>query len=380
MKLEYIQDLVSVIIPTYNQEQTLLETLNSVFSQTYRPIELIVIDDGSSDNTKMIVNDFIRKHEEINNFKIYYFFQENRGASSARNKGLLESHGEFIQFLDSDDLLDEDKIHHQIIQAKHNINSIICGNWMYFQTINGDKVISHSNKIMDMSKDIITQWIEGIFFPPHSLLWPRKIVIENGPWDESLTREQDGDYFIRAVLNDYSFKMVSSAASYYRVYSKPNSSISTTSSVSAVSSRIRVISKLRYALIRKGKFSIYQQKIAEYYKNIAITYAFIDNEIIEQCFEEYKNLSPKWSEKNLYYHFLAKSMRLVPNDSYYDRKLRFDAKKRFKNIINQFREKTFIKCFFNLIALIFIHPIWIFKIIIENISKQRVKADNEISN
>ena len=79
--------------------------MDSVYKQTYRPIEIIVVDDGSTDNTCQVINEWGSKYAEDNGFRLQYFFQENAGAPVARNLGMIESQGEFIQFLDSDDLL-----------------------------------------------------------------------------------------------------------------------------------------------------------------------------------------------------------------------------------------------------------------------------------
>ena len=93
---------VSVIIPTYNRKDFLIEAIESVLAQTFLGYELIVVDDGSTDGTKKVLADYGNK--------ITYYFQENKGVSSARNFGIQKSHGRFICFLDSDDLWLKDKL------------------------------------------------------------------------------------------------------------------------------------------------------------------------------------------------------------------------------------------------------------------------------
>jgi len=97
---------ISVIIPAYNRANYLTEAINSVLSQTYRNFELIVVNDGSQDNTEEILKKYVGK--------IKYFYQENNGVSSARNKGIDNSKGEFLCFLDSDDLWEKKKLEKQI--------------------------------------------------------------------------------------------------------------------------------------------------------------------------------------------------------------------------------------------------------------------------
>lgn len=102
--------LVSIIIPCHNVEKYIGECINSVLNQTYSHIEIICVDDGSSDGTKNILNDYQNKFPE----KIFFFFQSNQGAPFARNKGLSVAKGKWIQFLDADDLLLPEKIHRQV--------------------------------------------------------------------------------------------------------------------------------------------------------------------------------------------------------------------------------------------------------------------------
>ncbi len=97
-------DVFSVLVPTYNRANSLIRTLNSVHLQTYSPIELVIIDDGSTDHTKEIVNKWILDHQ-ASDFNIIYQVQNNQGVSSARNKALAVSSGYYIQYLDSDDTI-----------------------------------------------------------------------------------------------------------------------------------------------------------------------------------------------------------------------------------------------------------------------------------
>lgn len=113
MSQEYEPGLVSVVIPTYNRAQLLLATLSSVAEQYYRPLEVIVSDDGSIDNTPDVTKAW-SKSVENDNIDVRYIHFPNAGAPTARNRGMAESHGEFVQFLDSDCLLASEKISTQV--------------------------------------------------------------------------------------------------------------------------------------------------------------------------------------------------------------------------------------------------------------------------
>ena len=109
--------LVSIIIPCYNVDQYITTCLKSAINQTYQNIEIICIDDGSTDKTKLKIQDFILKHPDNH---ITYIHQDNRGASAARNNGIRNAKGDYLQFLDADDQILKEKIDNQINLASIN--------------------------------------------------------------------------------------------------------------------------------------------------------------------------------------------------------------------------------------------------------------------
>ncbi len=112
----YIEGLVSVIMPIYNAEKYLTTTLNSIFSQDYKDIEIVLVDDCSKDKSAEIIADFQKTHPEI----VYHLQEKNMGAGIARNKALELSRGQYVAFLDSDDIWMPDKISRQIDLMKVN--------------------------------------------------------------------------------------------------------------------------------------------------------------------------------------------------------------------------------------------------------------------
>lgn len=110
MEKEYRQGLVSVIIPVYNSGRVIESTLKSVFAQTYKDIEIVLVDDCSTDNSREVIEKLQNEHHEI----IYYRQQTNQGAGAARNKALELANGQYVAFLDADDLWKPEKIQKQI--------------------------------------------------------------------------------------------------------------------------------------------------------------------------------------------------------------------------------------------------------------------------
>lgn len=110
MRKEFVDGLVSVIMPVYNAEKYLKGALDSVLSQAYRDVEIVLVDDCSQDNSAEIILEMQRSHPEI----VYHLQDQNRGAGAARNKALELANGRYVAFLDSDDLWLPDKIQRQI--------------------------------------------------------------------------------------------------------------------------------------------------------------------------------------------------------------------------------------------------------------------------
>lgn len=114
---------VSVVIPVYNMEKYIIDCLNSIVRQTLSDIEVIVINDGSTDNSGILIRDFIKEYSNIN-----YYFQDNRGVSIARNKGIACAKGEYIYFLDSDDCIAEDFLESCYNKAtSEKADFVVCG-------------------------------------------------------------------------------------------------------------------------------------------------------------------------------------------------------------------------------------------------------------
>ena len=122
---------ISVIIPTYNRANFLIKTINSILNQSVVVDEIIIVDDGSTDNTKEI----------LSSLNIKYIYQENNGVSSARNRGIVEATYDWIAFCDSDDIWHENKIEEQIKFHKQNQHILI----------------SHTNEIWKFNNKIIKQ-------------------------------------------------------------------------------------------------------------------------------------------------------------------------------------------------------------------------------
>lgn len=210
-------DLVTVIIPAYNAASFIKECIDSVLNQTYKNLEIIVVNDGSIDQTESILKGYTDK-------RLFVFNQKNKGCSAAKNKGLEFVKGDFVQYLDADDILSNDKIEIQVKALKENINSIaVCKTVVFKLNIND------TNEEIDT--DLISKGGSGKEFllrlwgsegrigmvQPNAYLVPINIINKIGTWDESLSPspDEDGEYFARALIT--SDKVVfTKGINYYR--------------------------------------------------------------------------------------------------------------------------------------------------------------------
>ncbi|MEN4054261.1 glycosyltransferase family A protein [Sulfurimonas sp. NWX79] len=180
---------ITVIIPTYNRYELLKRAITSVYAQTHPPKELIIIDDGSTDNTKQITKDFP---------DIIYIYQENRGVSCARNVGIKATKYEWIAFLDSDDEWDEKKLEKQV--SFHESNPDILMSYTAEQWIRNGQVIKIPKKYRKVGDDIFMENLSYCNIAPSSVVMHKKLFESVGLFDESLPVCEDYDLWLRILL------------------------------------------------------------------------------------------------------------------------------------------------------------------------------------
>ncbi|MCK4821093.1 glycosyltransferase family 2 protein [bacterium] len=177
---------VSVIIPTYNRSGLLREAIASVLKQSFEELEVIIVDDGSTDDTRTVV-------ESIDDCKVKYFYKSNGGAPSARNLGLRKSRGEFIAFLESDDQWPEDFLQIIVRHLENNKDYGAAYSSIVVVSSGGQKVKSHCCKSGWLTIDMFRK---GFVWPSASVF--RKSVWKDLWWDESLNKSYDDcDVFLR---------------------------------------------------------------------------------------------------------------------------------------------------------------------------------------
>lgn len=205
--------LVSILIPAYNSQEWIAQTIESALAQTWPNKEIIVVDDGSTDQTLRIAQQFAAANVQVAT-------QANQGAAAARNTAFSMSRGDYIQWLDADDLLAPDKIERQMGRVATGLGprTLLSGAWGYFRYRKSKAEFTPTRLWNDLSP---TEWLLGkmghnLHMQTDNWLVSRELTLAAGPWDVALWRDNDGEYFCRVLLASDGVVFVPEARSYYR--------------------------------------------------------------------------------------------------------------------------------------------------------------------
>jgi glycosyltransferase involved in cell wall biosynthesis len=185
--------MISVVIPCYNSEEYVGRAIESVLRQTFNDYEIILVDNGSTDNTLSILESYKNKYSS----RVKVLQEPKKGAPAARNKGLNEAKGEWIQFLDSDDELLPQKLEEQMKAARHSGADLIIG-FSYKHYVNRSGVQEKMVKWAEC-KNVWKGLITARLGNTSSNLWRKEAVLAVNGWDESKTSSQDGSLLFKML-------------------------------------------------------------------------------------------------------------------------------------------------------------------------------------
>lgn len=211
MPESYVKEpIISVVIPAFNSEKTIRETIDSVLQQTFIYFEIIIINDGSQDSTLEII-------EQIKDERIKVFSFENAGGNISRNRGLKLARGEFVSFLDADDLWTSDKLKSQLDALRNNLDAQVAYSWTDYIDEHGNFLVAgiHITENGDVYEHLlVNNFLENGSNP----LIRKEVLVELGGFDESLDAAQDWDMWLR-LADKYNFIGVPSVQILYRTTS-----------------------------------------------------------------------------------------------------------------------------------------------------------------
>jgi glycosyltransferase involved in cell wall biosynthesis len=291
--------LVSICIPVYNAASYLEDCLRSITEQSYKNIEVIAIDNGSTDESLDIITNY--KGQNIITGR-----EPGKGAAKARNKALKLAKGKYIQFLDADDLLSADKITKQVSALEAEPGKLaVCSTIYFFDNNLADNIgpTEYDEQFLYDTNDpvsfMINLWGGNTFkanmVQPNAWLTPMELIARNGLWNETLTLDDDGEFFARMVLNSAGV-VKTGGFNYYRKHRKSFNNLSSQQSRPALQSAFQAILLKKQALFYHTRSEPAKKAIYKQLKELAIRcyhyypelYQEIDKELRE--FDNYEFL------------------------------------------------------------------------------------------
>jgi glycosyltransferase involved in cell wall biosynthesis len=279
-------DLVSIIVPCHNSERFLVETLESAFIQSYPHTEIIVIDDGSSDRTAEFISSYGNR--------VRADFGPNRGASAARNRGTALARGEFIQYLDADDLLVPDAIERRVAALQATGADVAYSDWEKLVEVEPgtfevcERIV---RRVEDVHANPVIALITYFWAPPAVLTYRRSIVDKIGGWKDWLPVIQDARFLQDAALVGGRFAYVSGVGAKYRVHR--GASLSRRSEADFVSDVFRNTCDLQSRFEAPDKMSAEMRRVfARMYGDTARALFFHDRAAFRDCTKRLYEMEP----------------------------------------------------------------------------------------
>jgi glycosyltransferase involved in cell wall biosynthesis len=207
---------VSVIVPCYNLGRYLQKCLDSIFNQNYNDFELLIVNDGSTDDSGSYIEDYIRNNKKQNSIK--YIVQDNKGLSGARNTGIVNSKGKYLTFLDPDDKWTKNSLRTRLTEFENDSSIGIVYTDTYLER---DNIL-----LKDTYVDLLDNVFDGYIYPNilnyNFIIMPtvmvRRTVFDAcGLFDEGLRRAEDYDLWIRAAKYGWKYKFINKPTAYYSI-------------------------------------------------------------------------------------------------------------------------------------------------------------------
>ncbi|WP_183578605.1 glycosyltransferase family 2 protein [Mucilaginibacter sp. X5P1] len=285
--------LVSIIIPVYNSENHLEETILSALNQTWPNKELIIVDDGSTDGSLAIA----KKYE---NSTVKVFSKINSGSGSTRNKGIIEAQGEFIQFLDADDLLSSDKIAKQMELLIPDPGKVAICSTVYFfddeDPYKGASLPYHDGFLYD-TNDPAAFLIDlyggnnsiGSMIQTNVWLSPAAVIKKAGYWSEFYSPDDDGEFFCRVVLASTGTVFAKDCFNYYRKY-RLGANLASAKTKQAINGKYRSFLLKKQYLLQATSNPLAKKALANAAMNLAVESFDSDKQLSDTILAEIKAL------------------------------------------------------------------------------------------
>ena len=276
--------LISIVIPSYNRASLIIDAIESCVGQTYRPLEVIVVDDGSTDNS-------VEKIEQWNNsnfnndFSLKLLKQENQGGNVARNNGIKNAKGSFVAFLDSDDLWERSKLEKQIIflLEDSSVGAVYCG--LRQIDIDSGKLLSDSERLYAEGYILSQILVKDVTAPTSAYLVRKKVFQDVGYFDDTLKARQDWDMWIR-ISEKFKVRAVHENLMDLRHHCGTRTATNPDNEIQAY---IAIRNKYSHLLKQQG-FKIKRSAAANFYKRLGRVYFHYKNSRFIAIFYYFRSL------------------------------------------------------------------------------------------
>jgi len=294
------QPCVSVVIPCFDAGGTLAEAIASCLGQTYTALEVIVVDDGSADNSCAVAARF--------GARITLARSGHRGGCAARNMGIALSRGRYLQFLDADDWISPCKLEDQVRHLEATGADAVYGDWRW-QLEEQGRARLMPVAVGGCAGDRLAGLLSGTWWVPcNALLYRRSLLERIGGWDECLHANQDGDLLIRALQSGAAVDYAPGMLSVYRSV-RGRASVAGRSDPEAVRSRLMILERAEAQLVTSGAVTDEYQRVfaAAYYRLARAAYAG-DRRLSERCLQCSRRAAPNWRPGGTLAHRVGRAL------------------------------------------------------------------------
>lgn len=285
-------------MPAHNEEEFVEEAITSVLDQSYDLVELVVVDDGSTDATAATVTDHEPHLRLINT--------SHQGASHARNVGASAATGEFLVFCDADDVLGPNVLE-GLVEAQMSVDNArivtVC-DWAYLISNESGEWVKKppgDASFELQTEDALRAWISGRFYPPCAVMWSRQLFDEIGGWDESLSANQDGDLVMRGLASGGRIVKSDTGRSFYRQHSD-GERVSDRRDEEALRSHCKVLRRVEMMLQEDGRLGAYRVDLGRAYHGLAKNFYRVDNDLAIRCERRGRQLAGSQSVVGSQFH------------------------------------------------------------------------------
>lgn len=258
---------ISVIIPCFNAERYVAQTLGSVLDQTLKPVEIIIVDDGSTDGSLDILRRFAAACPQL----IRVCSRKSGSAARTRNLGAAMASGNALMFLDADDVLAPDALEWLAAALDTHTGAVAACPWQRL-ALQPEGWVSGPASCAPRraDDDALSAWMTGWYYPPCAVLWSKEAFLQTGGWDENARVNDDGDLMMRALAGGVPLVETDRGSAFYRRLPSGETSLSSTQhSFEGLRGRLAVLEKIARILDEQGQLKPYRRPLSQAFALIA---------------------------------------------------------------------------------------------------------------